>query len=442
MKNEQLDNLFAQAKNQEVETSIKEIQSWIGYATIFTLIAAFFSKLKFASMTHVLIAATSAVTLGIGGYFLFRGTDSNQNQLANTLIYEDSIKTKTTPIPIDVVEVEKTDEDRLPSNISLPVPLPPTPIQALESNLIPEVPSPLQQFIPIAQVEQQTKVNDDESNKTGNLKPFKKLSINGMLKVILTQGEEYSYRVEGSYRENDLKITTNDKNNELSIYYNSQINKEKKKGSKTIINTTKQTDLTIYITFVSMEELVIGGVSTVKNNNVLNFDNFNLTVTGASNATLNFNCKNLKTTNSGTSDCYLYGQYQNLISNISGATNVHFKDSQQLSDAKFHISGTADASIKCNANYLETFISGAASLKIEGDTKSSKVSLSGTSNFIGKKLKTNELDASLSGASILHIECSESATISASGTSDVYLKGNPPKYKESISGVATIKKLD
>jgi Putative auto-transporter adhesin, head GIN domain len=104
---------------------------------------------------------------------------------------------------------------------------------------------------------------------------------------------------------------------------------------------------------------------------------------------------------------------------MSGASN--FKGEVDVESLKIVQSGASDATIKGKANTLEAEASGASDLK-------------------GYELQTQNCKAHASGASDLQISVSKELNAQASGSSDIFYKGEPVIKEKRSSGSSSVSK--
>ena len=107
------------------------------------------------------------------------------------------------------------------------------------------------------------------------------------------------------------------------------------------------------------------------------------------------------------------------------------------------ISTSGASNIYAESIYSERFVmdlSGAGSIKLNGDTQSFEANLSGAGSLEAKDLIAKYVDINISGASSADVYASEKLDASVSGVGGVNYYGNPKNVDTDISGVGNIRR--
>ena len=129
---------------------------------------------------------------------------------------------------------------------------------------------------------------------------------------------------------------------------------------------------------------------------------------------------------------------------VSGASDVVGTDVLSGDNLYLTVSGASDVSLNVDYNNVSTNISGASDVTITGSATSSVVESSGASDFDGKQLITNSSVVEASGASTCFVNAKTSLVYEVSGASDVKYVSNPEtviitKGRRSSNMVVTTK---
>lgn len=196
---------------------------------------------------------------------------------------------------------------------------------------------------------------------------FNKLNIASAFTVELQQSETNKIEISGVDAENIENIATEVKNNTLYIYAKKKV--------------VAKSSMKIVVSFVVLDELTVSGASSVKNNEKLQFNNFNLDVSGAANLELNADYTTLTAEISGASNVKLNGNTPVFNLKSSGASEV--KAENLISkDAEIEISGASTVVVYAS-NSINGEVSGASSVKILGNPTKSDIHRSGVSSVNG-----------------------------------------------------------
>jgi hypothetical protein len=181
---------------------------------------------------------------------------------------------------------------------------------------------------------------------------FTDISTSGAYKVIITQGNTHSIRIDAE--ENLLPyILTDISGGELKIH--------SKKG----INIQPTKDIKVYVTLQKVDKLSASGAGGFTSTGTLTSDVIQLRFSGAADADLDIRTQNLKVGVSGASNIKLKGNSDNAEYGISGAADIDALD-LSTNDAKIGISGTGKANVFVQKK-LDVSISGMGTIKYKGD---------------------------------------------------------------------------
>ncbi len=130
-------------------------------------------------------------------------------------------------------------------------------------------------------------------------------------------------------------------------------------------------------------------------------------------------------------------EYRDLF--FSGAVSV--KSAKPLVSDKIELdfSGSSEAILEFQTEFLETSISGAGEMTFAGQVEHHKISVSGAGEIKAFDLRTKHTQLSISGAGDAQIHAEEELTVKISGAGEVVYKGDPALEKR-ISGAGSIKK--
>jgi hypothetical protein len=188
---------------------------------------------------------------------------------------------------------------------------------------------------------------------------------------------------------------------------------------------------------VSGDENLIDYIETYVKDGVLNVhfkNNFgysskkNLKVTIPNNGKIN----NINA--SGSSDVFIKGRLVagDLLITLRGSSDI--KGDIKADNIKIDCSGSSDYKGKIEAVKLTANCSGSSDCTISGSADVCDLLLSGSSDFKGYDLIVKKCNSSASGSSDIRITCTEELTVRASGSSDVYYRGDAKIIDKHLSG--------
>ena len=248
--------------------------------------------------------------------------------------------------------------------------------------------------------------SDNTVTKVLDLKDFYKISVSNTIKLSVLQAKEYK-----------VDVTVNDNVEKYLDFYtknNTLILKMKKGYSYRNINVS------VLVSMPDLKGLEAGGASDVSIEEFV-CGSLNLNLSGAS----DLDAK-LKVTNS-------------LFVDASGASDLDFE--AEANDMILELSGASDLDAKLIINQgLKIDASGASDIDIDGKSNSGIVELSGSSDLDGDDfIILNNLDFDGSGSSSANFTVNGKISVELSGASSLKLDGEGSIYKQNISGGSSLR---
>lgn len=124
----------------------------------------------------------------------------------------------------------------------------------------------------------------------------------------------------------------------------------------------------------------------------------------------------------------------------SGASDVYFSGTVKLSELSIDLAGSSDLKGTVDIDRLKAGISGASDIDISGKVGELSIEASGSSDFKNFDLVAQTCEAHVSGSSDVEVTVEKEITATASGSSDVRVKGNGVIKKSSTSGSSSVRK--
>lgn len=381
-----LNNLFEQARNAKTETTVSDIQQWIGFVTIGTLLIGLLAKLKLIVTKSFFMYSSIILSVGLGAgtYFL---TQTEHTPEVKTLPVQ---KEASIYKPV-MIQPEEKEEEIVITIDEIQKPFSPVIQESTKTETEPEAPF-VQEIVllelpPVTTEQLPTSVAEPLiTNKA--VYSFRSIKISGAVNVTLRQGSENNVEIESTPECKD-QIVINNKNELLEIY------------SKATTNSAKDCKINVFVTVTELEKLECSGASDLSSSGELKFKQLELKTSGASDIKLQLNVTAFSTSVSGASDVQLTLTAEKSTVSVSGASDVT-------------ISGTTSA--------LELICSGASDLKAE-------------------KFKAKDAKITCSGASSSKIHVTDTLEVQVSGASDVKYKGSPTITDKTVTGASKIRQF-
>lgn len=145
-------------------------------------------------------------------------------------------------------------------------------------------------------------------------------------------------------------------------------------------------------------------------------------------------------TTAGDSKAYLNIRAKNFTFSSSGSSKIKLNLTAEKAKISFSDNTKVDALI--NVNKLEMNLYQRASADIEGATKSMELRMDNDSNFDGKNFTTNTCNLLAEFDSEATLEVVESITIDSSGSSEIYIYGEPKITLNTFTGSSKLQKKE
>jgi hypothetical protein len=125
---------------------------------------------------------------------------------------------------------------------------------------------------------------------------------------------------------------------------------------------------------------------------------------------------------------------------VSGACDVFVSGVIKSDKLAIELSGASDMKSKIEVDKLTVELSGASDIILSGKATQLDITASGASDFKGFDLLSDICNAHASGSSDIRITVNKELTAQASGSSDVYYKGEAVIREVKSSGSASVRK--
>ena len=122
----------------------------------------------------------------------------------------------------------------------------------------------------------------------------------------------------------------------------------------------------------------------------------------------------------------------------SGASDVYGQSPIKSTNLEIEMSGASDLEMEIEAEVLKCTLSGSSDAEISGSTHDLLVKASGSSDLEAYEMISNNCELTASGSSDANIFAKNSVIVTARGSSDVYIKGNPDKRNIQTKGDSDI----
>lgn len=371
MTSDELNQLFASAREIPVETAPEHIAGWVGAAA-----ASGTGMLGIAGKLKLFIAKKT---------FLFMGTIFSVASLG--VIVTMSLNSKELPqeAPVEKQSTSIVSVDAAPNEKQNVILM--TQVED-SSKRVEEAPRPIAPIVPIAPMAPEVApiapemitrpINDSRRTKKSRAKApnadgefivddFTVLKITGLANVVLIQGStsKVTFDIDPEFQE-DFQLTTVD--GVLNIGF----------GEEAFANKRKPI---VYVTFKDLKELRFSGVGDVSTEGDIKLDELSCKISGVGDITLDIDCKDLDVKFSGVGNVKVEGEGDSANYHWSGIGNLEASN-MKSKDVELSLSGMGDAQIHATES-LEVNLTGFGDVKYSGSPKSTDLNTPGSGQISG-----------------------------------------------------------
>lgn len=126
----------------------------------------------------------------------------------------------------------------------------------------------------------------------------------------------------------------------------------------------------------------------------------------------------------------------------SGAVEIRSEGRLITKDLDIDLSGSTKIDMELNAANVRTGASGSSEIYLKGQAASHDVDMSGSGKVEALDFVVGKYKISTSGASECKINVLNELDVHTSGSSDIQYRGNPGKVNNDQSGASSVKKID
>jgi len=126
----------------------------------------------------------------------------------------------------------------------------------------------------------------------------------------------------------------------------------------------------------------------------------------------------------------------------SGSGSMHVDGTISGENCKVVLSGSGDITTSVRSNSLHTVISGSGSISLNGSADEASIVVTGSGEVNGKDLKTQTLDATITGSGNINVIADKSVSARITGSGNVVYSGNASVVNSRHTGSGRVSKAD
>jgi hypothetical protein len=373
MTSDDLNQLFASAREIPVETAPEHVAGWIGTAA-----ATSTGVLGIAGKLKLLIAKKTFIIMGtilsVAGLGLIVTMSLNSSEKPAEAV---SKKESTTVVSVESKPKSKTErkevqpavlDNKVPKVVEVEEVIKPiAPIVAELPEIVFTPPAPQQRTINSDRREVRKKNIAPNADREFIVDDFTVLKISGLVDVVLIQGStsKVTFDIDPAMQE---EFQLNTVNGVLNISF----------GEEAFANKRNNV---VYVTFKDLEELRFSGVGNVSTQGKIKLNDLLCKVSGVGDISLNLDCKNLDVKFSGVGNVKVEGSGDAANYAWSGVGDLNAND-MKTKNVALSLSGMGDAQLHAT-EALEVNLTGFGDVKYSGSPKTTDLNAPGIGDIKG-----------------------------------------------------------
>lgn len=123
----------------------------------------------------------------------------------------------------------------------------------------------------------------------------------------------------------------------------------------------------------------------------------------------------------------------------SGAVDIEMLNRFVTNEFDLDVSGAVEARLDLEAKNIHTELSGAGEILYRGNAESHRVTISGAGKLNADELLVNNYDIDVSGAADCSVHVLKELHVDATGASSIVYKGNPEVVDQQVSGAGSVR---
>lgn len=396
MTQRELDNLFASARNKQVNTSVEEVTTWVGAAAGVTAGVGIAAKLKLLIAKKAIIMLGG--TLGTIGIITVSAMLMNKSEAPSpsggpettaglvSMINEDipkAEKTETFVISEDGKNLEKQLEEKSNNELEIEGGLPVMDCQEIGG--VRKRIEPISNFRVTIHEDNSHTLNvehhdgccdDGRKGVKGNgnvtktereVSPFTELQIDGVFDVFIEQGSKEKIVVETDENLQEY-VGVKNEGNRLMIY-------------NECVSIKKMAKQKVYVTVKDLSKLIIEGIGNVKMSS-LNTDKIHVIFDGVGNTDLAIDCNVIQLESEGVGNVNIDGKADKALFECAGVGNVN---AYEFFVSSMVVENSSVGSVRVHASKeIKIDSDGVGSLHYKGDPEVKEINNSGIGIVKGK----------------------------------------------------------
>ena len=259
------------------------------------------------------------------------------------------------------------------------------------------------------------------TTKTRSVGEYDTIKVVGFLDVYLEKGTE-----------SQITVTTDENLHEylkIEVQDNTLILKTKEE-----INIKTQMGVRITVPFEIISKLALVGSGNIESKDTISVNNFDVSVTGSGNIIFPVKTIEFKALVAGSGGITVAGTATDAEVKLLGSGDFNgFNLNAQ--NTKVSISGSGEAELIANKNLIAKS-NGSGDITVAGSASNVEIKLSGSGDFNGFNLNSQNTKVSISGSGEAKVVANESLVARINGSGNIVYKGNPENkdFKTSGSG--------
>lgn len=124
---------------------------------------------------------------------------------------------------------------------------------------------------------------------------------------------------------------------------------------------------------------------------------------------------------------------------LAGSGSISSKQILNADDFKISLAGSGSIQVEINTKSTKTSVAGSGKINLSGNTERLKISVAGSGNTFAENLKADNVELSVAGSGNVTVYSSETIKASIAGSGNIEYHGNPEIKDIKVSGSGRVK---
>jgi hypothetical protein len=212
------------------------------------------------------------------------------------------------------------------------------------------------------------------------------------------------------------------------------------KGDKNEIEITfnksnvQPTKFNVYINVSDLKKLENNGSGNISSTNTIKAKSFEFEHTGSGNSNINIYASTFKSEITGSGNAKINSDAEICSIEHTGSGNISISNENNNATVRFEHTGSGKSNINTKCKILDLSVMGSGDTKLQGNAATLNLEATGSGDISGENFITDNSKINMYGSGNAELKCNISADIEITGSGDLKLSGDYKIGKISMTG--------